>query len=264
MIANTSTTDTSTTKVPMEPMRKAALVAGLCYIATFVFSIPALALYDGVLNNHDFVLGAGSDHGVLWGGLIEVLTGLTGIGTAVALYPFLKRHGAARALGFVTSRVIEAAMIFAGVVAVLSIVTLRHDLAGATGTDTNALTTAAHTLVAFKNWTFLLGPGLMPAINALCFASILHRSRLVPRTIPTIGLIGAPLLLISSVATLFGAWDQVSSTALLFALPIATWEFSVGVYMVVKGFERPTTTTPEFSLDLDFTTPAASFSAAGV
>ena len=257
-------TNTTTAKAPMEPMRKAALIAGLCYMGTFVFSIPALALYDGVLNNHNFVLGAGSDTGVLWGGLIEVLTGLTGIGTAVALYPFLKRHGAARALGFVTSRVIEAAMIFVGVLAVLSIVTLRHDFAGATGTDTNALTTAAHALVAFKNWTFLFGPGLMPAINALCFASILYRSRLVPRIIPTVGLVGAPLLLISSVATLFGAWDQVSSNALLFALPIATWEFSVGVYMMVKGFKRPTTTTPEVSVDVDLTTPVASFSGAGV
>jgi hypothetical protein len=223
----------------MDATRKAALAAGLFYIATFVFSIPALGLYDGVVNDVNFVLGAGSDQGVLWGGLIEVLTALACIGSAVAVYPVIKRYGPGRAVGFVASRTLEAAMIFTGVLAVLAVYTLRQDLAGA---DAVGLTTAASALVAVKNWTFLLGPGVMPAINALCFATILYRARLVPRWIPTLGLIGAPLLLLSSTAALFGTWEQVSSAGLLFALPIATWEFSVGVYMIVKGFKQPTIT----------------------
>jgi hypothetical protein len=243
MATNTNTntnTNTGTPKPPMDATRKAARAAGLFYIATFVFSIPALALYDGVLNNPNFVLGAGSASGVLWGGLIEVLTGLTGIGTAVALYPVIKRHGPGRAVGFVASRTLEAAMIFSGVLAVLTVYTLRQNFAG--GTDTASLTTTASALVAFKNWTFLIGPGVMPAINAMCFATIMYRSRLVPRWIPTLGLIGAPLLLISSTASLFGAWEQVSATAFAFALPIAVWEFSIGVYMAVKGFRTPSVT----------------------
>ena len=231
---------TRTAKPPMDSTRKATLAAGLFYIGTFVFSIPALGLYDGVVNDANFVLGAGSDQGVLWGGLIEVLTALTGIGTAVALYPVIKRHGPGRAVGFVASRTLEAAMIFTGVVAVLAVYTLRQDFAG--GTDTAAITTTASALVAVKEWTFLLGPGLMASVNALCFATILYRSGLVPRWMPTLGLIGAPLLLASSTATLFGGWEQVSSTGILFALPIAVWEFSVGVYMAVKGFRtRPVT-----------------------
>jgi hypothetical protein len=224
-----------TAKPPMDSTRKATLVAGLFYIATFVFSIPALDLYDGVVNDANFVLGSGSDQGVLWGGLIEILTALTGIGTAVALYPVIKRHGPGRAVGFVASRTLEAAMIFTGVVAVLAVYTLRQDFAG--GTDTAAITTTASALVAIKEWTFLLGPGLMASVNALCFATILYRSGLVPRWMPTLGLIGAPLLLTSSTVTLFGGWEQVSSTAMLFVLPIAVWEFSVGVYMTVKGFK---------------------------
>ena len=234
-------TTTRTAKHPMDPTtRKAALAAGLFYIGTFVFSIPALGLYDGVVNDPNFVLGAGSDQGVLWGGLIEVLTALTGIGTAVALYPVIKRHGPGRAVGFIASRTLEAAMICAGVLAVLAVYTLRQDLSGSA--DTAALTTTASGLVAVKDWSFLLGPGIMPAINALCFATIMYRTGLVPRWIPTLGLIGAPLLLASSTATLFGAWEQVSSASLLMALPIATWEFSVGVYMAVKGFRTPPAT----------------------
>ncbi len=226
----------------MSPLRKTALAAGLLYIATFVFSIPALGFYDGVLNNPDFVLGAGSDSGVLWGALFEVITALTGIGTAVVLYPVIKRHGPTGAIGFVASRTLEAAMIFVGVISLLGVYTLRQDLAG---TDAAGLTTTADALVAVKDWTFLLGPGLMAAINALCLATVLYRSRLVPRIIPTIGLIGAPILLASSTATLFGAWDQVSAPALLCALPIAAWEFSLGVWLTVKGFRTsPITEIP--------------------
>jgi hypothetical protein len=227
---------TATARAPMDASRKAALAAGLFYIATFVFSIPALGLYDGVVNDPNFVLGAGSDQGVLWGGLLEAITALTCIGSAVAVYPVIRRYGPARAVGFVASRTLEAAMIFTGIVAVLAVYTLRQDLAG---TDAVGLTTAASALVAVKGWTFLLGPGVMPAINALVFATILYQTRLVPRWIPTLGLIGAPLLLLSSTATLFGAWEQVSSTSLFLALPIATWELSVGVYMIARGFKQP-------------------------
>ena len=238
---------TSTAKSPMTATRKAALASGLFYIGTFVFSIPALGLYKGVLDDPKFVLGSGSPHGVLWGGLIEALTGLMGIGTAVALYPVIKRYGPGRAVGFVASRTLEAAMILAGVLAVLSVYTLRQQ-----GGDAVSLTTTANALVAFKDWTFLLGPGVMPAINALCFATIMYRSGLVPRWIPTVGLIGAPVLLASSTATLFGAVDQVSTAAMLMALPIATWEFSVGVYMTVKGFRTPATpSSPAAPVDVD-------------
>ena len=182
----------TTNRNPMSPLRKTALAAGLLYLATFIFSIPALAFYDGVLNNPDFVNGAGNSTGVLWGAIFEVITALTGIGTAVVLYRVLRRHGPSGAIGFVASRTLEAAMIFVGVVSVLGVYTLRQDFAG---TDTAGLTTTAHSLIAIKDWTFLLGPGVMPAINALCFATVLYRSRMVPRIIPTIGLIGAPLLL---------------------------------------------------------------------
>jgi hypothetical protein len=230
------TTTTPTVAAPRAPMsatRKAALAAGLFYLATFVFSIPALAFYDSVLHDPGFVHGAGDDGGVLWGAVFEMITALTCIGTAAALYPVVKRHGQTGAIGFVASRTLEAATIVVGVISVLGIYTLRQDFAG---TDTAGLTVAAAALLAVHNWSFLLGPGIMPAVNALCLATILYRSRLVPRAIPTIGLIGAPILVASSVATLFGAYDQVSSTATLTALPIAAWELSLALWLTFKGF----------------------------
>jgi hypothetical protein len=212
------------------------MVAGILYLVTFAASIPALWLYDDVLNDPAFVLGAGSSGGVAWGVLLEVITGLAGIGTAVALYPVVRRWSETAALGFVTTRVLEASMIFAGAIALLAAVTLRQDVAGTAGADPGSLVVAGHSLVSVHDWTFLLGPGLMPAANALLLGSIMYRSRLVPRIIPTIGLVGAPILVASSTATLFGLYDQVSSWGAIAALPIAAWEFSLGVWMVVKGF----------------------------
>ncbi len=234
---------TAPARVPMSASRKAALVAGILYLITFAASIPALGLYDSILHHHGFVLGAGgSDTPVLWGALGEIITGLAGIGTAVVLYRILRRQSETLALGFVTSRVLEAAMISIGVLSLLSIVTLRQDVAGTAAAHTGSLLTTSRALVALHDWTFLLGPGLMPAINALCFATILYRSRLVPRIIPTIGLVGAPLLLAAFVGVLFGAFDQVSEASFFLTLPIAAWEFTIGVYMTVKGF-RPSPIT---------------------
>lgn len=220
----------------MSNERKHSLAAGLFYLATFAFSIPALAFYHDVLNDPTFVLHAGDDGGILWGAAFEVITGLTGIGTAIALYPMIKRHGPSGAIGFVASRTVEAATIVVGVIALLAVYTLRHDLGG---TDVAGLTTTAAALVAMHDWSFLLGPGVMPAMNALCLAPILYRARLVPRALPVIGLVGAVALLASSTATLFGVYGQVSSAATLGALPIAAWELGIGVYFTVKGFQRP-------------------------
>ena len=117
----------------------------------------------------------------------------------------------------------------------MSLVTLHK--AGASGADAASMVTTGRSLVALHDWTFLFGPGVMPAINALLIGMVMYRTGLIPRLIPTIGLIGAPLLLASGFATLFGAWAQVSGPATLFALPIAAWEFSFGVWMAFKGFK---------------------------
>lgn len=222
----------------MTPTRKTALVAGIFYLITFIASIPALILLGPVLHNPDYIVSAGADTRVHWGILLDVVNALACVGTAVTLFPIVKRQNEATALGFVTTRVLEAAIIMIGVVCLLAVLTLRKDLAGATGPDATTLVHTGQALVAVRDWTFLLGPGLMPALNALLLGSLMYSSRLVPRVIPMMGLIGAPLLLAAAVATLFGYIEQVSAWSGIATLPVAAWELSVGVYMVVKGF-RP-------------------------
>src|SRR6266568_2668744 len=224
--------------IPMTSARKTALVAGVFYLITFI-SIPTLALYGPVKNHRDWILSSGSHTGVLVGGLLEVIVALAGIGTAVTLYPVVKRQNEGVALGFVAARLLEAAMIFTGVVSLLSLVTLRHDLGGAAGANAAALVTTGASHVAIYNWTMLLGQTLMPCVNALLLGSLMYRSRLVPRIIPIVGLIGAPLLLSAVIATLLsGNVGHVSAFAAIATLPVAAWEFSLGVWLVVKGF-RP-------------------------
>ena len=226
---------TAATRVPMDSARKTALVAGIFYLITFI-SIPTLFLYGPVKNHQDWILGSGGHTAVLVGCFLEVIVALAGIGTAVTLYPVLKRQNEGAALGFVTARVIEGSMIFAGVVSLLSLVTMRQHLSGAAGANTAALVTTGALHVAVYNWTFLLGQSTMPAINALLLGTLLYRSRLVPRALPILGLIGAPLLLAADIATLFGAIGQYSKVAALAALPIAAWELSLGLWLTFKGF----------------------------
>ena len=222
-------------RIPMTSTRKTALVAGVCYLITFV-SVPTLALYRPVLNHQDWIISSGGHTGILVGGFLEVIVALAGIGTAVALYPVVKRQNEGVALGFVAARVLEAVMILTGVVSLLSLVTLRQDLGAAAGANAAALVTTGAAHVAIYKWTFLLSQSLMPGINALLLGSLMYRSRLVPRIIPVVGLIGAPFLICTVIATLFGGMKLGSPE--LAAVPVGAWELSLGVWLVVKGF-RP-------------------------
>jgi hypothetical protein len=218
----------------MDAMRKTALVAGVLYLITFI-SIPTLALFGPVKTDPTYIISAGSDMDILVGVFLELIVALAGIGTALALFSVVKRQQEGFALGFVTSRVFEAAMIGIGIVSLLGIVALRQP--GATGVEATSLTTVGSALVAGYNGATLLGQSLMPAFNALFLATLLLRSGLVPRALPVLGLIAAPILITSTVLTMFGVVEQYSAISGLTALPIAVWEFSLGLYLTFKGFK---------------------------
>jgi hypothetical protein len=218
-----------TTIARSSSQRTISRTAGVFYLLTFI-SIPTLALYGPVKGAH-YVTGGGPDTGAVFGGVLEIIVALAGIGTAVALFPMLKKQHEGLALGLVASRVLEAATIFVGVAFLLSIVTLRRDGAGA-----DALVTS-HTLVVLYDRIFLLGQSFMPAVNDLLLGYLLYQSRLVPRRLARIGLIGAPLLVAGYLAVLFDLIGQHGGLAGLSALPVAAFEFSLGVWLVVKGFD---------------------------
>ncbi len=212
----------------MSSHRKISLAAGVLYLLTFV-SIPTIPFLYVPVHAAKYILGAGPDTNVILGGILEMIVALASIGTAVALYPVLKRQNEGMALGLVGSRVLEAATIFVGVMCLLSVVSLRQAGAGA-----DALVTS-HGLVAMYDQMFRIGQSFMPAVNDLLLGILLYQSRLVPRVLPVIGIIAAPLLVAGDIAVLFGLIG--TSQASITAIPVALFEFSLGVYLVVKGFK---------------------------
>jgi hypothetical protein len=213
----------------MDSSRKTALAAGVLYLFTFI-SIPTLSLYAPILNDPNYIIGAGPDTAIIIGGILEIFMALACIGTAVVLYPVLKRQNEGMALGFIGSRVLEASTIFADVVCLLAVVTLRR-----AGVGADALVTGKMLVVLYG--LFRLGQNLMPAVNDLLLGSLLYQSRLVPRVLPLLGIIGAPLLVANTIVVMFG----ITSGPLYLltgigVLPIALFEFSLGVWLTVKGF----------------------------
>jgi hypothetical protein len=217
--------------------RKIALVTGVLFVITYVTSIPALLLYHPVLHNTGYITGGGSDARVLVGAFLELILIVANIGTAVVLFPILKRQSESIALGFVAARVVECVFIAVGILSLLAIVTLRQDLAGG-GADAGTLETVGRSLVAIKNWTFLLGPGFVVGIgNGMLLGYLMYRSGLVPRRMAMLGLIGGPLVSVSGIVVLFGGLERGSVVQGIATIPEFLWELSLGVYLIVKGFK---------------------------
>jgi hypothetical protein len=219
------------------PSRRVARIAGIFMVITFI-SIPALPLYDQVLHHTNFVASAGGNARVYVGALFEILTLIAGIGMAVTLYPVLRRQSQSLALGYVTVRVVESCLIAVGIVSLLAVVTLRRDLAGATGVDHASLIRSGRSLVAVHDATFLLGPAFCAAIgNGLILGYLMLRSGLVPRRLAQLGVAGGSLALVTALLVLFGAYTQSSGASFILTLPEGVWELSLGIYLIVKGFK---------------------------
>jgi hypothetical protein len=218
----------------MSSLRRTALVGGIFYLLTFVGSIPAYFLQVPVLTNPEYIVSGGSDTQVIAGSVLDLITAFAGIGTAVALFSVVKRQHEGFALGFVTTRVMEGAIIVVSTVALLTVVSLRQD--GGAGAEPSTSSAIQAALVSIRDWTFLFGPGLMPVLNAVLLGTLLYRSRLVPRLIPAMGLVGAPLLLSSTLGTMFGINNPDTAWTAIATLPIFAWELSVGLWMTFKGF----------------------------
>jgi hypothetical protein len=206
-------------------------IFGVLFIITFITSIGALALFQPVLDDPaGYVSGGGKDNQIYLGAFLEFLLVLANVGTAVVFYPIARRQNEALAIGYVAARIIECVFIATGIIFVLGVVSLRHDLPG--GDE------AAFALAALKDWTFLLGPGLVvPFGNGLILGYLMYKSRLVPRPWPWLGLIGGPLLLFGNFGVLFDWWDQTGVVSLL-VIPEFIWEAFLGIYCAIWGFKR--------------------------
>ena len=216
----------------MSPTRRISFAFGVLYIITFVTSIPALALYQPVLDDPvGYVANGGSDNQIFLGAFLELLLIIANIGTAVVVYPLLKRQNHILSLGYVTARIVESTFILVGILAVLSIVTLSQENAG--GQEG----TIAYTLAALKDWTFLLGPGFVVGLgNGLMLGYLMYRSALIPPRLALFGLVGGPLILLSGTLVMFDVFEPGGTVQSLATIPEFIWELALGIYATVWGF----------------------------
>src|SRR3954470_694320 len=219
-------------------LRRLARITGLLWIAPFITSIPAVLLSDPLLNDPNFILGAGGgDSRIYIGATLELLLIIANIGTAVVPFALFRRYNEKLAVGYVTARLVECGFIAVGIVSVLAIVTLRQDPAGASD---DTLVALGQSLVAVHDATFLLGPGIVVGVgNGMILGYLMYSSGLLPRRLALFGIVGGPLLFVSGIAVMFGAFDINSAPRFVCAVPEIIWEASIGIYLTFKGFKAP-------------------------
>src|SRR3954463_12666850 len=218
------------------PPRKLARITGIFWIITFVTSIPAVLLYDPLLNQRDFILGAGGgDARIFVGATLELVLIIANIATAVLPFTLFKRYNERLALGYVTARLTECGFIAVGIVSVLAYMTLRQDPAGISD---GTLVGLGQSLVAVHDATFLLGPGIVVGVgNGMILGYLMYTSGLMPHRLAMFGLVGGPLVCVSGIAVMFGAFDAGPGPQAIATIPEIIWEASIGIYLTFKGFK---------------------------
>jgi hypothetical protein len=208
-----------------------ARIFGVLFLITFATSIGALALFQSVLDDPAaYIAGGGKDSQIYLGAFLELLLIISNVGTAVVLYPIVRRQNELLAIGYVAARIIECVFIAGGIILVLGVVSLRQDSPDAAD--------LAVSLAALKDWTFLFGPGLIvPFGNGLILGYLMYTSGLVPRRMAWLGLVGGPLLLIGNIGVLFDWWDATGAVNVL-VVPEFLWELFLGIYAAVWGFRK--------------------------
>ena len=206
------------------------------FLITFVTSIPAYFFYVPVLDDPRYIVGAGADTRVSFGAFLELILIIANIGTAVVLYPIVRRQNEILALGYVSARIVECVFIAVGILSLLTVVTLRQEAAAA-GADGASLVTAGESLVALHEWTRQLGPGFVVGIgNGLILGYLMYTSRLVPRGMAVLGLIGGPLIIVTGVGVLLGVLEE-GGVWQVGVIPEFLWELLLGIWPIVRGFD---------------------------
>ncbi len=223
---------------PTPAEQRTARIMGAWFLGTFVFAIPAFFFYEPYLNGVELAIGSGAHTRIGMGALLEILLAICGIATAVVIFPIARRLSESIALGYVAARTVESILILVGVLALLALVAMNQAL-GAGGNTDETLGDSGSALIALHEQTRLLGPQFCAGLgNGILLGYLMWRSRLLPRPMVMVGLIGGPLALLAGIGVLLGAWGTGSGLPVALTAPEAIWEFSLSIWLLTKGF-RP-------------------------
>lgn len=243
MTTTQPTQRTTARQTAPDPKRRAATIVGWLFIVTYVTSISAKIGFYPPLLDGNYVTGPGDDSRVLWGAFAECILIIANIGTATALYTVVKHRYPNLGLSFIAARIMESVFIGVGILAVLTVVTLRQDYAAADEQSAVGLAAVGDAFLVMWEWTFNLGPMFVVGVGNGCVLGwMMWRSRLVPRRLSVLGLIGGPFIVASGSAAVLGLIEPGGAFQQLTCAPEFFWELGFGIYLVVKGFKTPTAT----------------------
>ncbi len=241
----------------MKTNRRTATVAGVFFMIAAVAAITGLILYNPILHDTAYILkGAENEVQIKWGAFFEIITAFAVIGTAVTLFPVLKKYNEAMAIGTVTFRLLEATIIVIGIISLLTILTLNHQYSVEAIASNKIYLVNGALLVALHDWTFLFGPMIVLGPSTFMTSYLLYRSKLVPGLISVLGMIAGPLVSASGIMVIFGFYPQISVIGALTCFPVFIYEMSLAIRLLTKGFNYEEK-IQEKKVDLQFYANAA-------
>jgi len=216
-----------------------AIITGVFFIVAAVTSIIALKLYQPAITGDDYLTQASSHaYTITMGALHELFLVATASGTGIMLYPYLRRYNEQMGLAYLCFRLLEAILILIGTLSVLAIVSLSKAYVANPVADVGTYKAVGTALIAIHDWTFMIGPNFMLGINTFIYSYVFFKSRMIPRTLSLIGIVGAIMIFIAAHLEMFGVMQQISVGGVVMAIPIFVYEMTLAVWLIVKGFNK--------------------------
>jgi hypothetical protein len=225
----------------MKDYQKTARMVGLFYIAATVAGIIGISLTQSTLDASDYLAQISShENQVRAGVLFELIMAVAVVGIAVSVYPVLKRYNASVAVGYVGARLVEGVLLMLSTLSLLTLLTLSQEFADAGMPDASYFHTAGELLLSVREWGghVIMDVAVFP-LGALIFYALLYRTKLVPRWLSGVGLIGAALYWAASLLVLFDLVEPLSSPHIALQAPLGLQEMVLAIWLIVKGFGVP-------------------------
>ncbi len=224
----------------MSYSRKSARITGVLFILGTVPVMAAMSLWGQSVSSPDYLsLMATHSNEVLLLALSVMFMGLACAGIGISMYPILKPHGEALALGVVGFRVIEGTLQLASAVSLAVLLALSQEFVRAGSPADSFFQPAAAVVQSVRDW-MSNGFSLLPwCTGAAIYYAVFYRTRLLPRWLSAWGLLGLLLMLIGAFSGMFGLIEAFSPPQMLLMLPIMLQEMALAVWLIVKGYSMP-------------------------
>ena len=220
----------------MNTYRKTAISVGVLVIIATVLHVLGSNLFKPILDSPDYLIKISANESqVIIGGLLVLISAFASAGIAIGLYPVLKKHHEALALGSVGLRVMEGMLYIVGVVGLLSILTLSQEYVKAGALNASLFQASGTSLLAVRDWAGKLSI-IAFTVGALMYYYVFYQSKLIPRWLSGWGFLGAALSLVAALLAISGQIIYFSTVFILLQVPIGVQEMVLAVWLIVKGF----------------------------